>query len=44
MWRTRFRGGFGPVVRQNAEWWMMKILIAKTPWTWQTKEQLKFGR
>ena len=21
MWRNRFRGGFGPVVRQNTEWW-----------------------
>ena len=20
MWRNRFRGGFGPVVRQNTEW------------------------
>ena len=20
MWRNRFRGGFGPVVRQNIEW------------------------
>ena len=22
MWRNRFGGGFGPVVRQNTEWWM----------------------
>jgi len=21
MWRNRFGGGFGPVVRQNTEWW-----------------------
>jgi len=23
MWRNRFRGGFGPVVRQNTEWWWL---------------------
>jgi len=29
LWRNRFRGGFGPVVRQNTEWmneWMYHFL------------------
>jgi len=25
MWRNRFGGGFGPVVRQKTEWWMMMM-------------------
>ena len=28
MWRNRFRGGFGPVVRQNTEWMNEYIYIA----------------
>ena len=31
MWRNRFGGGVGPVVRQNTEW--MNII----PYSWQTK-------
>ena len=27
MWRNRFGGGFGPVVRQNTEWWYIYIYI-----------------
>ena len=26
MWRNRFGGGFGPVVRQNTEWWVMMMM------------------
>ena len=31
MWRNRFRGGFGPVVRQNTEWMNEEITIFR--WT-----------
>ena len=30
MWRNRFRGGFGPVVRQNTEWMNIYIVKHKT--------------
>jgi hypothetical protein len=30
MWRNRFGGGFGPVVRQNTEWIMLKLIHLKT--------------
>ena len=26
MWRNRFRGGFGPVVRQNTEWMNISLM------------------
>ena len=26
MWRNRFGGGFGPVVRQNTEWWFQNCV------------------
>jgi len=31
MWRNRFRGGFGPVVRQNTEWMMNTCWVASLP-------------
>jgi len=27
MWRNRFGGGFGPVVRQNTEWWWIYLYV-----------------
>ena len=38
MWRNRFGGGFGPVVRQNTEWlnivWMLKTWYKKYYWNY----------
>ena len=29
MWKNRFRGGFGPVVRQNTEWMNISLFFSK---------------
>jgi hypothetical protein len=28
LWRTRFGRGYGPVVRQTTEWWMMQVILS----------------
>ena len=44
MWRNRFRGGFGPVVRQNNEWiWRRMICTGRTGrWNEKIFDALKF--
>ena len=34
MWRNRFGGGFGPVVKQNTEWWCMQICLHIHEYVW----------
>jgi hypothetical protein len=52
MWRNRFGRGFGPVVRQNIEWWWLHYLctriitrnktkcISDSPYLWQALKYL----
>ena len=40
VWRHRFGGGFGPVVRQNTEW--MNEWICSLMWCWRRMEKISW--